>query len=337
MCPALKIVENENDRIRFINTVEKTNKSCLEISIEAYNELANESNQIKNDTSLESLKKLLLDFFEEGEKLINKRFIDYKISKIIDTGSSIEEFISNSLKSMIILDWAKNKQVYKITKELYLSLLNTDNKVLYKSCLDHLPCNTFYVDLSNIKIDLHGIMIDCSKSSSNNYVVTIIEVSDNGKTKNILSYSCYDLENKGEIDININSLKYFKNKELYIMALTFLNYIGSSNPDIIENKDSKRTYKPNKHSEPKNKFCEVQTWDVGIKYAKDIKRKRYVNEYSSGTGTSSHKRPHFRKAHWHRFWTGKRGTEERRLITKWIEPIYVGDPEYYDTIIHVKK
>lgn len=33
-------------------------------------------------------------------------------------------------------------------------------------------------------------------------------------------------------------------------------------------------------------------------------------------------RPHMRRAHWHHFWTGKKG-EERKLILKWIAPSFI--------------
>lgn len=40
-------------------------------------------------------------------------------------------------------------------------------------------------------------------------------------------------------------------------------------------------------------------------------------------GHGSAKSPHSRKGHWHHFWTGKRGTEERKLILKWVAPMFI--------------
>lgn len=64
-----------------------------------------------------------------------------------------------------------------------------------------------------------------------------------------------------------------------------------------------------------------------------------------GNPSAGHRspRPHYRRAHWHSFWTGPRGKpEEREIILKWLPPIPVGIAELDDetetpVIIHPVK
>lgn len=73
-------------------------------------------------------------------------------------------------------------------------------------------------------------------------------------------------------------------------------------------------------------------WDCGKDTSEKIhkinldgKKVNYVYEKSSPVGHESAKSPHSRKDHWHHFWTGKRGTEERKLILKWVAPMFIND------------
>lgn len=44
-------------------------------------------------------------------------------------------------------------------------------------------------------------------------------------------------------------------------------------------------------------------------------------------------RPHLRRAHWHRYWTGPL-TGERRLELRWVAPTFVGDPDELPVTVH---
>ena len=43
----------------------------------------------------------------------------------------------------------------------------------------------------------------------------------------------------------------------------------------------------------------------------------YQSFVQSGIPTGKTVSPHTRRGHWHHYWTGKRGTDERKLILKW--------------------
>ncbi|EKO3632387.1 hypothetical protein M3894_002917 [Vibrio metschnikovii] len=64
----------------------------------------------------------------------------------------------------------------------------------------------------------------------------------------------------------------------------------------------------------------VKIWTVGKEASKAI---RSFNEELQAGSTGSKVRPHVRRAHWHGYWTGKRGTSEQRFIYKWIPALII--------------
>ena len=58
-------------------------------------------------------------------------------------------------------------------------------------------------------------------------------------------------------------------------------------------------------------------WRIGSAIREHARR---CNDRGAGAGGSV--RPHVRRAHWHRFWTGPRDGE-RRLVVRWLPPIFV--------------
>lgn len=107
-------------------------------------------------------------------------------------------------------------------------------------------------------------------------------------------------------------------------------YICAENKQITEDTVQRKIYrKPKSEEYIKDKPREVQKWDLGLDMAAKVRKlrgtsKRYIygdSSRSSGTGTA--KAPHIRKAHWHHYWAGKHGSEERKLILKWLPPTFV--------------
>ena len=73
-------------------------------------------------------------------------------------------------------------------------------------------------------------------------------------------------------------------------------------------------------------------------HAAALRRAYHAAEVQLG-GTHSGPRPHVRRAHWHSFWTGKVGSEERRLKPRWLPPIPVNldDPDSIPAVIRPVK
>ena len=130
--------------------------------------------------------------------------------------------------------------------------------------------------------------------------------------------------------------------EIVMACLQILQFISLDASDINENPTTKQTYRPS--STVKNKFSEVRMWDVGVRYGKAIhaaksEYRKHIQRERSETGERKDRkptRPHVRRAHWHRFKTGKGRTE---TTTHWIAPVYVcGNGQEIPVTIHeIKK
>jgi hypothetical protein len=66
-----------------------------------------------------------------------------------------------------------------------------------------------------------------------------------------------------------------------------------------------------------------QVYIVGFKTEEELKQLVAAYEHQGGT-----KRPHWRRGHWQRFWTGPRDQPElRKTITRWVKPMIVAAVE----------
>ena len=245
--------------------------------------------------------------------------------------------------------WSKTKQVYKIDKDFYSMLLNTKNLTIEREIIEHLPLEEFYVDLSDLNLkDVHGMYVWIDWIEDATYLTFYILTYDYIFFSNYISFN-YDENGKNEIDKNsladaqempiadflkqfetdvdrINKKYTTKNRDLSIFLLQLLMYIGSEMPDINESETTKHTYRPIKPGHPvKNKFSEMQMYEVGFKLGNNFRSKveEIKNKSKSGSQTGSHASPmpHIRQAHWHKYWTGE---GRQKLIVKWVEQTFVG-------------
>ena len=123
------------------------------------------------------------------------------------------------------------------------------------------------------------------------------------------------------------------------VATQTLMYLCSPEPDIKENDVTKTTYrKPNPNLPPKNKFSEIQQWDVGVRFGNAFRhwQESQKSEQSEGV-TGRRVKPHFRRAHWSTRWYGKKdGSEERVRRPVWISETFVNATKETElpTVIH---
>ncbi len=323
----------------------------------------------------EYAKNLFLFMFEALEKS------GYNLKQ--NTATALTDSKDSLVYPIIIEKWSENKQVYKPDKIFLEALLQTKNFSLTKYDIEHLPVNTFFIDLTEV-------------TAVNPYAGVFVHVIPSDETVGIIFYLLTDdmsvfshyirckYEEDGSLKSAIAELmndehqeKIGTDKELPVMgfsldtdkiqlektlksdfsrldmtrlSLQLICYMSSKEPDIVESPTSKVVYKK-PVGKPQNRFSEVQTHDVGIRYGNSIrvllkeenkhkhkKNKSKSDDKSSVTHHTSKARkspiPHFRCAHWQRFWTGKGRTEP---INKWIEPVFVGFGEKKtetDVIIH---
>lgn len=124
-------------------------------------------------------------------------------------------------------------------------------------------------------------------------------------------------------------------QNLYALTVAYLTpivnvilYICSANADFG---GQERPVHPARKTTRRGKIFaaqDVQNWDVGVRIGAALRRARQAGTEPRTEGaerTHSSPRPHYRRAHWHHFWTGPRTKpEERKLILKWLPPIPVG-------------
>ena len=116
-------------------------------------------------------------------------------------------------------------------------------------------------------------------------------------------------------------------KEIIILVMQLICYMNVKEPDIEISNDTKQYYRPSKSKTIKNKYSEVYKQDVGIRIGKKITQN--YNNMKTAQETQTRKAqetgrkppiPHFRSAHWHKYYTGKNRVNQE---LRWIEPVFV--------------
>lgn len=270
------------------------------------------------------------------------------------------EFRDIQLAPVLLERWSKNKQVYKPDADFAEELLKTEKLQLVDKQLRHLPCNNFYIDLEKCErfTPINGVFVHLHHFPGGVNIVMYLLTGS-------LYFSFYGgglYNEKGMIDVNLGDIperEYdvapsartedtkqikYKLSRSSVTAFVFqmICYLTSKEPQITDDPVTKNTYRPGRTV--KNKFSEVQSHEVGIRYGKSIRKyKQAVNQMKVNEGNESKTdisvaerkpmSPHWRCAHWHHYWTGKGRTEYE---VRWIEPVFVGmgDSTESDVVIH---
>ncbi len=111
-----------------------------------------------------------------------------------------------------------------------------------------------------------------------------------------------------------------------LQQINVLLYLTSDRPDIIEGQKDQPGI-PKAEPTPKGK---TSYWDVGFREGSAFRTKMqeietYHGSFASETVSETpNRKPHWRRAHWHRFWTGSRAEPENRiLLPKWVAAVPV--------------
>lgn len=80
----------------------------------------------------------------------------------------------------------------------------------------------------------------------------------------------------------------------------------------------------------KDKYREIRTWEIGYRIVKKLEKAKNdsgqpngdMDRHIEGQKRLSPK-PHWRGSHWHLYWIGKRKSENRKFIIKWIPPTLI--------------
>ena len=89
------------------------------------------------------------------------------------------------------------------------------------------------------------------------------------------------------------------------------------------------TRKPKGREYIKDKYREIQIWDCGNEVTEMVRTIRQTSlnpdtdPKTVKKGKGSPKSPHSRRAHWHHYWKGKKGSPDRKPVLRWIAPVFV--------------
>lgn len=218
--------------------------------------------------------------------------------------------------------------------------------------LEQLPCNDFFIMRNYNGNQGFFISVDIS---DNNYTIIYTELCGNGKIdscvvpieKNVTlsraltnflkkEISAKRLKDNEEI-INQISLS-FAEKFQYLLYLSAVNAeITPVTRDAIVKKAERKSQSEAPKRKSKSEVANVG-YRIGsaIRSAKEEKeRVVYIHDDNTTQKQGTPKSPHVRRSHFHSYWVGN--GENKQLIVKWVNTIFVkGDSKEQTTIHDIK-
>lgn len=331
--------------------------------------------QMKQFTNIEDNNDTYVRIFELVEDMqqngkVNRNKLD-KLCSILGIDNFIldlpknylEEFVQDIGIIPIIKQWELNKQVFKFDKDLVDELIKTDTLCFTKDAFKYLPFSTFYLDFSDNKeicdkILGNGIFISV-RLNSDIWCLHLCKVTDTHYfparisfpnetsvvpvVEDIAETRLYDWSQLDKTVCMSVTSKTIDNGLYDVVVIQLLTYLASIGADISENELTKRTYR--KHvGLPKNKFSEIRSWDVGVRFgaafrkwskAQNQDKQTSIFRKSEAANTGRTVRPHMRRAHWQHYWYGKKD-EERIRRPKWVAEcmVNVDSNESLPMVIH---
>ncbi len=235
-----------------------------------------------------------------------------------------------AIATVIASYWQKCKQVYTFSREFYEMLLDMEDFEIGWSLYDYLPYETFYLELDGHEA-IEGILVKYTKSPTRSILYTIC--GKQGKAHRINSgivdprqtgsYKTFFETEVYASNANMNAPEVVLVKQVLAFVLQACMYLCAKNADIEENPLQKKIYRPS--TNVKNKFSEIRKWDVGVHVIREHNATKNASTPKPTDGESTRRRPrqHWRKAHWHTYWVGPKGSQ--RMMKQFIAPILVND------------
>ena len=123
------------------------------------------------------------------------------------------------------------------------------------------------------------------------------------------------------LDVDQTILRIKENCSYVRELLPLVLYLCSCNADTEKVEPNKKERRRNlKAFKVEKVYQEIKVgYRIGPTLAHQSSSKR-LQPHQGGTVA-----PHLRRAHWHSYWVGKRDSDERRLVLKWIAPTLVGE------------
>lgn len=251
----------------------------------------------------------------------------------------------------VLASWRQYKEVYRFATEMEDLLYRQADCNLPLDSLFHLPFPSFYIETPQILGDrYHGFFVAYDQAKDGTPLIRCMAT----KKENPLDFEFSEIKlEKGitlkegiakaarkaatEVGTNQLSEQFVSEMVIYVKYWTIilsklcqlLLYITAQNVDLKElpGKGHGRM----EQNKIKDKYREIRNWDVGYRVVKILEKARNNAVTNSSQcnrvmrGQTGHQRrtspkPHWRGSHWQLFWTGKRKSENRTFIIKWIPP-----------------
>ena len=305
-------------------------------------------------TSLELTDSLIYDIMKDE---IDSYIYNDNVS--FNVGDMKDFYKSATYNVTLMYNWNVYKQIYRFDKDTFNLLMNVDiDKIPFDIIKNNLPYPAFFID-NTFKSTVSGIVFrGCFVSLLNMFnglELCLFFITDTPESD--YQYACLPLYFK-ETDLTIEQALRKRNEVyevdcdesilkdaegLISQALKAIIYICSANREIetikvtVNNNDNK---KKNKNKKPKT----ITQNNVGYKMGAAIRlnKKNYVYVDEEGNrinkknkGNHKKKSPHLRMGHYHHYWVGSKDKpEERKLILKYVAPLYINSTEAEKATLH---
>lgn len=234
----------------------------------------------------------------------------------------------------------RTKQILAVDKDFISELIKTDGSFsLRYNIFATLPYDNFYIDLSSAKelcseigidgmlIQIHSVrttdaefwILNCIPYKDGHSIIVTSQVLSN--TNDGIELTVDEIVESMSIKTNDPDILAADYNRIFPMLINILLYLCSYEPDIRETVVSKRQRADAKRAKKDKKDYPEQVYSVGERFGaafrKWTKDSVGVNHESTSDGSRKMK-PHIRRAHWHRYWYGKRNSPNRELRLRWV-------------------
>lgn len=249
--------------------------------------------------------------------------------------------------------WTRSKVICTFQESFFNVLGETSDAEFYPELLRQLPWNNFCIEIKGTQDRFKGYFVSIDNFSEKLEMTITLYQSVEGEGFLISYCSFFQIEKNKSLQSFIeenfnkgddNSLHHIVDEMAKAFATIY--YLAAENAEI----KPVRLGSSNTFRTKDNKILKTKNYNVGFRIGASIEQMYRLKEESASSLTietptstpvvanllSTGKCTHIRRAHWHHFWTGKRnGTEERKLVVRWLAPTIVnGQTKEMDIVSH---
>lgn len=255
--------------------------------------------------------------------------------------------MENGYRISALYAWRKYKEIYSFNDDLADMLIEQadEDMDIPIDILFQLPYPCVYIEFKG-----HGFFAHFEHDVNNGQIEfrmwyfesdddatgfpLILHVEEQCTISEAMDKTIDEAKQRMSPDQEFGVMQYLDNmKHKAAELLQFVLYICAENSEKEENPEQKKTTRRTHESEkaPKDVYREIQKWDVGFRIGSKIHRMKQESSESDRNSAEywkgGKKSPHSRRGHWHHYWVGKHNTDDRRLILKWVSPMFIGGDE----------